>query len=254
MIYWSVNDFETGLYHIALAIALIVYALPRSIQGLMFPVLSGMKEGREKAISRVVNFSLAITVPTALILGIYPELPLLLFGSQYIEAAPLLTILVLGAIIYPIYSGYYVYLYATEKYNHVTILGIIINGSRLILYYILVSNLSTKGIALSYSLGIVLVIFAMKPSAFKIGYKIDWKDYAKAIIIPSIFAILLYYFNIHWLIGIPIMIFISLFLYIRIGVITKEDLHEIFSAFISKEKLAKLYSYTRSFSKSLFGE
>lgn len=248
-----VGGVEAGLYFIALSIARLIYSLPGSIQMLIFPVLSGMKEGQENATSKVIKFALVLGVPSALIICIYAEVPLILLGPQYADAAPLLTIIVLGAIIYPIYAGYYSYLYAIGKYKHVILLGFVLNGSRLILYFILGLTLLETGVALSYTLGIILGFLTMIISTFITGFKIEWNNYLKIIIIPGLIAILLYYFNIHWVIGVILILSISLISYTRMGIINKKDLHEIFSAFISKEKLTRLYSNTKFLSKVLFG-
>jgi O-antigen/teichoic acid export membrane protein len=47
-VYFVIGGAATGFYFIAFAIAGIVYQLPASILTLMFPVLSGMEEGRKK--------------------------------------------------------------------------------------------------------------------------------------------------------------------------------------------------------------
>jgi O-antigen/teichoic acid export membrane protein len=54
------GSYETGTYYIAFMISQIVYSLPLSFLGLMFPVLSGMEDGRKRATNRSVRLTLAI--------------------------------------------------------------------------------------------------------------------------------------------------------------------------------------------------
>lgn len=253
-IFGYVGGAETGHFAIALAISSIVLTLPSSIQSLMFPVLSGMKSGRKGAISRTIQLSLALTVPLASVFALYSFLPLSPFGPSYVQASNLLTVLVLGSLISPIVSGYTSYVYAIGKYSHVAIIGTIANLSRIILYILLLPIFMATGIALSYTLGVLVALLVILPSARKIGYKFNWTKYLTIIAIPSSLAIFFFVFSIHWLIGIPILMLISAIAYTRLKIITKVDLLEIAQAFLSKETISRVYLRTKPVIKILFGE
>jgi O-antigen/teichoic acid export membrane protein len=253
-IFGYVGGAETGHFAIALAISSIVLTLPSSIQSLMFPVLSGMKSGRKEAISRTIQLSLAFTLPLASVFALYSYLPLLPFGPNYVQASNLLTILVLGALISPIVSGYTSYVYAIGKYSHVTIIGTIANVSRVVLYILLLPFFMATGIALSYTLGVLVALLVSLPSARKIGYNFNWTKYLTIIVIPSLLAIFFFVFSIHWLIGIPVIMLVSLIAYTRLRIITKKDLLEIAQAFLSEETILRVYLRTKPVIRILFGE
>jgi len=239
---------------IAFAIASIVYNLPTSILGLMFPVLSGMEDGRKRAISRTIQLSLAITAPIALALTIYPSLPLSLLGQNYVQASNILTILILEAVASPIISGYTSYVYAIGNYIHVTMIGLATNVSRIMLYVILISTLEATGVAIAYTLGTIMALVAVLPSAKGLGYRFDWVQYAKTMTIPAILTIFLSTLNIHWLIGIPILLVVSSLAYARMSIVSKADLLEISQAFMSKERMSRMYVYARPLIKLIYGE
>ena len=254
VIYNFVGEYETGLYFIAFSIASMTYALPQSITILLYPTLSSMKEGQESKTNKVITLSLIITTPIAVILCVYASIPLSFFGSTYVDAVPLLAILVIGALFFPVYAGYYGYIYAKGKFKHVTILGLTINGSRIILYYALVVFLGDFGIALSYSLGVVIVIFVMFFSMKKLKFSINWNVILKILIIPVVIGFLLYFFDIFWFLGIPVLIVIPLISYIKMNLLQKEEINQIISSFISERKRNYIYQKMQPLIKFLFKE
>ena len=254
-IYGFVGETETGLYYIAFAIAAIVYSLPESILSLMFPVLSGMEDGRKRTASKAIKLSLAITVPIALALALYPSIPLSLLGQKYVQASSnILRILVLGAVISPIISGYGSYIYAIGKYTHVALTGLATNISRLLLYALLIPTMEATGVATAYTLGIIIALAIILPSAHKTGYRFNWTQHAETIIIPGLLAAFISIINIHWLIGLPALLLLSLLAYARLNIISKMDLIEVSQAFMSKERLSKMYAYVRPIFKIMYGE
>jgi O-antigen/teichoic acid export membrane protein len=253
-IYSIVGGTETGLYYVAFAIFGIVQSLPSSVMSLMFPVLSGMDDGRKRAASRAIRLSLAITAPVALVLVLYPGIPLSLLGSKYIQASNILRILTLAVVISPISSGYINYVYAKGKYSHVTMLGLVETVGKLILYALLVSSWGATGIAVAYTLGSFITLIAILPSGQRIGFKLDWSKCAMIIAIPAVLTTIFFTLNIHWLIGISALLLISLTAYTRFGILTKNDLAEISHAFLSKSLISRLHSYTRPIIRLIYGK
>jgi O-antigen/teichoic acid export membrane protein len=253
-VYDVVGGTGTGLYYIAFAISMIVYSISSSILGLMFPVLSSMEDGRKRAVSRIMGLALAVTVPLASALAIYPYLPLSLLGPGYIEASTILTILALGAIISPIIMGYQSYVYAIGKYLHVTLMGLAANVGMLILYVLLIPSFDGVGAATAYTLGNVINLVAVSLSAHRTGYRLDWSHYAKAIVIPGMFAVPLYVLNIHWIIGIPVILLVSAFAYARLHIVSKSDILEMSQAFMSEEQVSKMRAFANPIIRFMFGE
>ncbi len=254
IVYNIVGDTETGLYYIAYAIAAVVYAAPTSILGLMYPVLSGMEDGRKESITKMTRIAVALTAPFAVAVVVFSNIPFMILGPLYMDAAPLLSWLAIGAIAYPIYAGYYSYAYAIKQNRHVLTLGISINGSRLVLYVLLASIFGAMGVAMGYTLGIVVGLFAMVISSSLLDYRPPWLTYGKTVIIPCLFGIVLYYFQIHWLLAVPIIVLLSTIIYTRSNIISREDAIEIINAFMSPISITRFYVVLRPVSVILFGK
>jgi O-antigen/teichoic acid export membrane protein len=254
VLYNFVGNTETGLYYIAYAVASIVYTLPTSILGLMFPVLSGMVDGRKRAASNAIRLSMALTVPIAITIAIFPEIPFIFIGADFVGGYGLLSILLLGAIIYPIYAGYYGYVYAIGKYTHVLGLGVIINLCRILLYLLFVSSMGAAGIAMAFVISIAISVFAIIPSSMKIGFRFHWITYAKPIVASGGFALVLIMLSINWIFGAPLLLILSLISYTRMGIVTKDDLVELSSVFLSEEALAKVSTPFKPILRILFGD
>jgi hypothetical protein len=151
-------------------------------------------------------------------------------------------------------SGYTSYVYAIGKYSHVTVIGTIANLNRLILYFLLLPILLSTGIALSYTLGVLVALLVVLPSARKLGFRFNWTKYLTILGIPLAFVFLFFVFNVHWLLGIPTLILVSLVAYTRLRIITKTDLLEIAQAFLSEETILRVYLRTKPIFRILFGE
>ncbi len=252
IIFGLVGGAETGYYFLAFAISSIFYTLPGSILGLMFPYLSSIKRGRSQAALDAIRLSLAITAPLASVLIIYSYLPFLFLGSEFIKAGPMLGLLLIGAILSTIVSGYFSHAYAAGKYRHVAMIGLVMNISRLIMYSPLVISLSGIGAAIAFTLGQVFALIAVIGSANRTGFNFEWGRYLKAItilLLPAVFLIIL---NIHWLIGIPLFLLLSIVAYGRLGVITKDDLREVSLAFFSEDSVRRIYAYVGPLFRFIF--
>ncbi|NHI82921.1 MAG: hypothetical protein EAX81_01270 [Candidatus Thorarchaeota archaeon] len=254
VIYGLVGESQTGLYYLAFAMAQVVYTIPTSIQSLMYPVLSGMKSGREDAIRRTTRVSLIATAPIALAVALYSEIPFSVIGPAYSDAGPLLAILVVGAMFWSIYVGYYGYLYAIKEYRHVTGLGLVLNGTRLALYFLLASLFGAMGVAFSFIGGILVAMIGLAFSSISIGYKPDWKKYFLAIIIPSTSVILVWHLSVEWILGIPFILIWSFILYGRLKIMTRTDIFEVFCGLFTPEKALSIALRLRPVSRIVFGK
>lgn len=253
LIYSSVSQSDTGLYYIAYAIASIIYTMPTSILGLMFPVLSGMQENREEFALDTLRLSMAITVPFGFLIVTYPFVPFIVIAPSFQDASGLLFILVVGALFYPIYAGYYGYVYAIGRYSQVLVLGAILNISRVVLYILLVTEYSGFGISVSYISGIFLAILFMIPLSRNVEFKIKWSVVLKPIMLLLPVFIISYLF-LSWYVGIPILLSSSILLYTRFGVITKKDISNISKAFLSEGTYDRICASSRPLIRLLFGD
>ncbi len=264
-IYGITGSAETGLYFIAFMIAQIIYSLPLSVGVLMLPVLSSLDTGQKGMASRTIQLLLAVTTPVALVFALYSPLLFSLLGPTYELANIPFFILMMGTTVYPIVVGYEGYIYATGKYIHVTILGLVLNVSRFVLYALLIVGLGSTGAAIAYSSGFFLALIPIILSARRLRYGLDWGQYAKTIAIPGGLTVILLLFHIFWLFGVPflfplpwffgvpLILLVTLVAYTRLDILTKRDFLEIAQAFFSEESIAKIARYTSPLLRLMFG-
>ena len=249
-----IGGFETGTYFIAFAITSALMSLSQMILNLMFPVLSGMYDGRKRTMYRAVIFSASIMSPLAFTLIAYPSLIPSLLSPSYAAASTPIQILAAGYLLTPAYLGYTYYAYALGKYREVMAIGLAENIPRLVLYAILTGVMGERGVAVGYSTGMIFALITAIFLAKKARFKLGGPKLLKIAIIPLIISLLIIAFGISWMIGIPSLLIVSYILYTRLGMITKQDLKEIAEAFLSKRTLEKVYPHVRSVLWILYGE
>lgn len=253
-VYGVSGNLEAGTYYVAFVIASIVFALPLSLLGLMFPVLSGMEDGRKRATNRAVLLTSAVVAPLAAAVIAYPSVPLSLLGPEYVGSSAALQILLLAAFVSPIPSGFNSLIYAYGRYRDVTLLGFAYNLPRLLMYPFLVSAWGENGAAASYVLGFfvatVVVYFMAKP----IGYSVGWRDSILVSSIPIAAAALVWLAQIPWYVGGPVVLGASAISYARLGIVKKSDLADVSSAFISKGRIEQFQPYIRYVLEVLYGK
>ncbi|XRH76131.1 MAG: oligosaccharide flippase family protein [Candidatus Methanosuratincola verstraetei] len=253
-VYGISGNLEAGTYYVAFVIASIVFSLPLSLLGLMFPVLSGMEDGRKRATYRAILLTSAIVAPLAAAVIAYPSVPLSLLGPEYVGSSTALQILLLAAFVSPIPSGFSSLIYAYGRYRDVTILGFAYNLPRLILYPLMVFAWGENGAALSYVLGFFVATAAVYFMAKPIGYSVGWRSSLLVSLIPIAAAVPAWLLQFPWYIGGPLVLAISAICYARLGIVKKSDLAEISSAFVSKRRMEQFQPYIRYLLEVLYGE
>jgi len=253
-IYGLTGGEQAGTYYIAFMIAALVYSLPLTLLGLMFPVLSGMEDGRKRATSRSVKLTYAVIAPISALGLAYPWVPLGLLGASYVSSAFVLQILLLGTFVAPITSGFGSLIYAYGRYKLVTVLGVVSNLPRVILYLPLVAAWGDVGAAVSYVSGYFFALGAVLILSPKQGYKIGMKQILSALSIPLVLAFASYLLRLHWVLGTALVLSVSALAYARLGLITREDLREVSEAVLSKRQLSAIYPYTRYVLSILYRE
>ncbi len=253
-VYGISGNMEAGTYYIAFVIANIVFSLPLSLLGLMFPVLSGMEDGRKRATDRATLLTSVIVAPLAAAVIAYPHVPLSLLGPEYLSSSLALQILLLAAFVSPIPSGFNSLIYAYGRYRDVTLLGFAYNLPRLALYPILVSAWGDNGAATSYVIGFFVATAAVYFMAKPIGYKVNWRGALAVSAIPIAAAVPAALLSFPWYIGGPLVLAASAIVYARLGIVKKSDLAEISSAFISRDRVEQFQPYVRYILEVLYGK
>ena len=225
-----------------------------NIVSLMFPVLSGMEDGRKRAMGEAVRMSSAIMYPLAFMLIAYPAFIPSFLGESYLSASTPIMILATGFLLAPLVNGYTYYAYALGRYQEVILIGLAGNIPRIVLYTLLIGKLAETGAAISFSLGFLSSLLAVIPLAKKTGYNLNVKEAAKSLSIPLTLCILTLALKLHPLLGITLILPTSYIAYTRLKIISKKDLADLATALLSRKALTNLSPYLKPILKILYGE
>lgn len=247
-IYGMVGGRTTGTYYISFMIASFVYNISSTILGLMFPVLSGMEDGRKRTVSRAIRISYAITMPITALGLLYPHVPLGFLGEEYLKSSSSLRILLIGTFLTPMTSGFGSLIYAYGKYGLVTLLGMASNIPRILLYAPMVNYLGDVGAAISYVSGNFSELLAAIIMSRKVGYKLEFKPLLA--LIPVAVAMITSAISLHWIASTILVFGTSAFAYARLGLVKKEDLKDVYEAIFSR----KYFLYAKYIAHILYGE
>ncbi len=231
---------ETGYYYVSFTIANVVLMIAVSMLGLLLPVLSGMSDGRKRAAARVLRISLTLMMPIAVLISVYPWLPLSLLGKEYTIASPTLIILLLGVVPLAITSCIYSLVYAYGWYRQVLFIGLIQNVPRIILYYVLTPIYGGLGAAMAYTIGAFTGFVYSLYVAHTMGFHLSLKRIGLIIVIPVIFGAISWSSNLHWLLG-TLLIMSSYIVYTKTRILSKRDVKEIASAILSEKTMNRVY-------------
>jgi len=144
---------ETGLFYIAMAIYMVVFSVPSSFVLLSMPVMSGMREGREVFLRRVLKLSLWVGGVVSPALFYFSWVPLSFFGSAYLGVSDALSLLSLSIIPMLIVTSANSLVYARGDYRSSFILGLAVNVPQVIFYVLATPYLGAFGAALGYFVG-----------------------------------------------------------------------------------------------------
>ncbi len=232
---------ETGYYYVSLAIANVTLMVGTSILSITLPVLSGMKDGRKRALSQVIRISIALIAPPTTYVMLYPWVPLSWLGSEYVNSALILTTLLVSSVPSVITSGIASLVYAYGKYLLVLAVNMSINIVRLILYYILIPDYGGLGGAIAFTagnyIGFLTTLYVIKT----IRFTMEWHLLIKTTAVPIVLGVTCFAFNVHWLISL-IIVASAYIIYLKFRIVGRDDLKDIVRAFHIESLAVKIYS------------
>jgi O-antigen/teichoic acid export membrane protein len=231
-VYGFAGAFQAGQYFITYAIAGVVLAIPYSFLGVMFPVLSGMGDGRKRASWRAIRLTSAVTAPVVVILAVYARVVLEFFGSGYVEAWPILVLLLVGVAPFALIQGVNVLAYAYGFYSLVLGLGVAISLPRALLYLFLTPWF---GAAEAFLAGTLTGVVGATVVAGRIGLSLDWKLIGVIFFIPLVLGLTSYFTGLWWFFGTPLILAVSFLAYTRLRIVSKEDMVEVARGFLPQE-------------------
>ncbi len=233
-IYGVSNPSTTGRFYIAFAISNAVIFLATSMLSLLLPVLSGMKDGRKRVTDRMLNAVLALATPIAAFLIAQPGMVLSLLGEEYIQASMDLRILLLGLIPLSVTTAIMRLIYAYGDYGKVTAIGLSQNIPRIVSYSILTPLIGSIGASTSYTLGAFIGMAASIFYGRRRGYAINLRKIVIVAAIPAaLVTIALLTSPVYWPATL-ILAAASYPVYLKLGVVTVEDVREVVRSVLSR--------------------
>jgi O-antigen/teichoic acid export membrane protein len=217
---------QAGFYFIAFSIYYAIAAVADSLSSILFPVLSGMKDQRKRFVWRMIKISLAVTLPISSAATLYSDEIMGLFGSDYVQASMSLKILLLSILPFTLNIAIGTLVYSYGNYRQVLAVGLGSSISRIICYFVLVPMYGNTGAAISFTLGSIIGFAVSAVVAKKIGMLIFWKELALIFIIPTIFSFVLEEFQVNYIVGIPVILVLSLIIYLALRVLSRSDLRD----------------------------
>jgi O-antigen/teichoic acid export membrane protein len=180
---------------------------------------------------------LITTLPISSAAILYSDEIMAIFGPGYVQASLPLKIILLSTVTYTFNAGITILIYSYGNYLQVLAIGISSSSSRIVLYFILVPLYGTIGAAIAFTTGSIIAFIVSALVTKKIGMKIFWKELALLFAIPNTAALLLGFFQVEYIIGIPVIFTASLILFLTLRLLTKSDLYD--SVAILPDRIAK---------------
>ncbi len=226
IIFGTIGASQAGIYFITFSIANALITIVTILLTYGLPLLSGMKEGRKKLAWRLTKMSLVFGLPISTIVMFFPSNILQVFGKDYLQGTFALEILLLSILPVIVGRGIMTLVYAYGNYSHVLAIGLAMNLPRIALYFILVPTYGISGAAFSFTVGSLIGFIVSLIIAKKVGMKIFPKDLMILFIIPTVLGYILSYYEMNFALSIIVILLVSYISYLRIGIITRDDLND----------------------------
>jgi O-antigen/teichoic acid export membrane protein len=217
---------QAGSYFIAMAIFYAIDAIKNSLFSVAFPIVSAMDDQRKRLIWRIIKMSLVVSLPISSTAMVYSNEVLGLIGPNYIQASMPLKIILLSIFPLTFILGISTLVYSYGNYWQVFAIGLGLNVPRVLLYFTLVPSYGSVGAALSFTTGSIVGFIVSIIIAKRIRMMILWKELALIFVIPTGIAFTSDYFQVTYIIGIPVILSLSILLMIASRVLSKSEVRE----------------------------
>jgi O-antigen/teichoic acid export membrane protein len=227
LVFGSSGANQAGIYFIAFSVLSAVTGVMYSLFTIAYPVLSGMTDGRKRLAWRMTKISLLISVPFSSSLIFYSDDIMHLLGSEYVEGAPSLEILLISVLPLAILTGINALVYSYGMYRQVLMIGLASSIPRTILYFALVPYYGSLGAAISFTIGSIAGLAVVVVIANKIKMRLVWKDIVLVLTIPMVLAAVLSYLRLHYIAGILVTIIATYLALLKLRTISNDDLESL---------------------------
>jgi O-antigen/teichoic acid export membrane protein len=253
LVFGTVGAIQTGYYYIALQFFAVIILIPNTISSLLFPYISGHKNRDAETMKQGIKFAHILSAPILFALLAYPYLPLVIMGTDYIAASPMLQYLLLGVPLIAITGGVNSLAYARGRYRVVLSIGLSTNIPRLILYFILTPTFAGEGAAIAYLAGSIVGLFVAGAAANMMKFSVGWIQSAMALLPPLVIYLPIWLLDIHWLIGIPLVLGLSVIVYMRSGFLSRKELVALGAMVLSDSMIERFAPYLRRILTVIYG-
>ena len=238
---------EAGYYYLAMAFSSVVTAVALSLLQQLLPVLSGMADGRKRALHSSLGLALALSSPLAVVLAVFPAGFLSLVGGEYASGSPALSLLSSAAPPTILSYGVLYLMLAYERYRDVLEIGMAFSIPRIALYALLSPLYGGVGAAAAFLAGSLSGLAAASIKASRAGYRMGWRRIALTLLVPSGYALVFRLAGLYWLASSAAVLLLSYLSYAPAGVLSRADVRELAYALaprravsVLEEKLAPL--------------
>lgn len=219
---------QAGVYFIALAIVTGLASIIYSLFTIALPALSAMHDGRKRFAWQTIRLSAIMVLPLSYTLIFFSDDILRLLGQDYVKGSLALEILLLSSLPTVVMYGVHTLVYSYGNYKQVLAIGLATSLPRTALYFLLVPLYGGIGAAIGYSAGSIIGLILSIIVAKKIHLQLFWKDLVLITVIPVSLALAFQYFEISYLLSIPLVLTISYILLFKIHVLLRSDIIYIF--------------------------
>ena len=230
-----IGNFATGIYSASYKLINVITLLYTAYTAVIFPVMSKFFKNDEKLLEtsyeKSIKYLMLIMIPLAMATMIYStDIILLIYGPEYIDSAPTLSILIWTVCLLFVASPGNILLQSAHKEVTVTKIYAIAAVFNIILNFILIPRFSYIGAAMTTVISDILIVIIQKYVIQKIGYKPNKKlyyDLIKIITGAGILGIALHYLNLNMLVAIPTGIIIYFGVVYLLRVFDDDDMYII---------------------------
>lgn len=225
-VFGAIGSAEAGIYFISLSIFTALSSLPMSVLSMAFPVMSGMKQGREEFLWRATKMGLFSILPVSFAIATYPYTVMSLFGTDFETGGIILTVLILSLVPVEINRAVGNLAYAHGSYRQVMILGTTPNIVRFALYPFVVPLLGGVGTALCFLVGSVVGLVQAITLCRRYKYQFPGTKLFLLVSIPSLFGLVSYFLISNGVIGTVIIVLGSYFITARLRIVSYSDIED----------------------------
>jgi O-antigen/teichoic acid export membrane protein len=231
IIFGSQGAVNASFYFISLTIVNGIILFTTAIFTIALPALSSIEDGRKRFAWETIRWSSLISIPLSSSIFFYSKEILQLFGQSYTQAELSLQILLLSIFPTVIANGIDTLVYSYGNYRKSLAINLGMNITRTLMYFILIPLYGSTGAAIGFTFGSLLGLVVSATIAKKIKMLIFWKVLILIVIIPMAIGFFIYNLHVNFVIGFPITIILSYLALLKLGTITKSDIHDVIDIF-----------------------